>query len=255
MAKIALISEVAARSSSPPATIRWLPSTGSWSRVNMRARYLSCGPHVADQPGRLDEQRRDVASRAVERVEQRRGGVAAVQRRAVADQQVLGQERLAAPSAAAARRNGCTPAGPLPSAYAGPVPIDSGDDEPARVRPPQRALLPGPACRASGPRTARPAARRGACGTARRAASRSLRRRGCGRRTAAARRRARPSAAARSMRLGRRRTGRRATRVRRATSACAAALHRLAARPRSGPADVRLAPLSRIEAGPYPSQR
>ena len=41
MAKIALISEVAARSSSPPATIRWLPSTGSWSRVNMGARYLS----------------------------------------------------------------------------------------------------------------------------------------------------------------------------------------------------------------------
>ena len=45
-------------------------------------------------PGSLPHERREVAARAVERVEQRGGRLAAVDRRAVADQQVLGQERL-----------------------------------------------------------------------------------------------------------------------------------------------------------------
>ena len=115
MAKIALISEVAARSSSPPATIRWLPSTGSWSRVNMRRtlpQRRPCMPRI--RRGRFQDERRDVAARTVERVEQRRGRVAAVNRRAVADEQMLGQERPQPGRAGARRRRKCTPAGPRP---------------------------------------------------------------------------------------------------------------------------------------------
>ena len=72
--------------------------------------------HAAQESWAFPHERREVTTRTVERVEQRRGRVAAVHRRAVTDEQVLGQERLEAVRAGRIRRRKCTPAGPGPSA-------------------------------------------------------------------------------------------------------------------------------------------
>ncbi len=137
------------------------------------------GPHVAYEPGRLAGEGQDVPARTIERVEQRRGRLAAVDRVAVPDEQVLGQElaQLAGRERAAhrmhARRAG---ADGVEHAGADRLRRRSGPSAPAtRARAPSTR-----AGRGSAPRTASRGSPRAARATARRAVARSPHRRARG---------------------------------------------------------------------------
>ena len=144
MAKIALISEVAARSSSPPATIRWLPSTGSWSRVNMRGTLPQRRPCMLRKSLGLSTRTTGCLDA---------NGCSASSSAAAASPPCTGWPW---PTSRCSGRNGLRRFGGSHAAEevharrAGAERVVRGgadrlrDDEPARPGPPQRAFLPRP---------------------------------------------------------------------------------------------------------------